>query len=94
MHTENPRPPAALSIRIDAANPDHHLWNNHGTWWCHYTLHRGERKQRCRVSLETRVLEEARARRDALFAALRGHRRPLELGAAGCHRAHAGEVAA
>jgi hypothetical protein len=23
------------SIRVLAHNPDHHLWNNHGTWWCH-----------------------------------------------------------
>lgn len=59
-----------LSLRIDPANPDHHLWDNHGTWWCHYTLHRNGRKQRVRVSLETGVLEEARRRRDALFAAL------------------------
>ena len=63
--------PLNLSIRIDPANPDHHLWNNHGTWWCHYTLHRGPRKQRCRVSLETGNVVLARARRDALFAALR-----------------------
>ena len=60
----------SLSVRIDAANPDHHLWNNHGTWWCHYTLHRGPRKQRCRTSLSTAVLEEARQARDRLFAAL------------------------
>lgn len=60
----------SLSIRIDPANPDHHLWDNHGTWWCHYTLHRDSRKQRVRVSLETSVLEEPRRRRDALFAAL------------------------
>jgi len=20
---------------INAANPNHHLWNNNGTWWCH-----------------------------------------------------------
>ena len=62
--------PANLSIRIDPANPDHHLWNNNGTWWCHYTLHRAGRKQRCRLSLETRSVADARTRRDALFAAL------------------------
>ncbi len=60
----------SLSVRIDPANPDHHLWDNHGTWWCHYTLHREGRKQRVRVSLETHALGEARKRRDALFAAL------------------------
>ena len=61
----------SLSIRVDEANPDHHLWNNNGTWWCHYTLHRGPRKQRCRVSLETGLLRKARLRRDRLFDALR-----------------------
>jgi hypothetical protein len=20
--------------------PDHHIWNNNGTWWCHLTLPR------------------------------------------------------
>ena len=61
----------SLSIRIDAANLDHHLWNNNGTWWCHYTLHRGPRKLRCRVSLETGLLRKARLRRDRLLDALR-----------------------
>ena len=28
-----------LSVRIDPDNPNHHLWNNHGTWWLHYTVH-------------------------------------------------------
>jgi hypothetical protein len=27
------------SIRVLPDNPDHHLWNNNGTFWCHYTLH-------------------------------------------------------
>jgi len=63
--------PLHLSIRIDPANEDHHLWDNNGTWWCHYTLHRGERRRRCRVSLGTRDRAEARARRDHLFDALR-----------------------
>ena len=26
-------------IRITADNPNHHLWNNHGTWFLHYTVH-------------------------------------------------------
>jgi hypothetical protein len=56
-----------LSIRIDDSNPDHHLWRNRGTWWIHYTEHRGSRKHRCRHSLHTRDLAEARARRDAFF---------------------------
>ena len=28
-----------LAIRLDPANPDHHLWNNNGTWWCHFTIY-------------------------------------------------------
>ena len=64
-------PWATLSIKIDSENPDHHLWNNHGTWWIHYTVHqRDYTKHRVRVSLETRNLREARQRRNALFAHL------------------------
>ena len=60
-----------LAIRVDADNLDHHLWLNHGTWWIHYTLHLdGTRKRRVRCSLETNDVEEARTRRDRLFAAL------------------------
>ena len=59
----------ALSVRIDANNLNHHLWNNNGTWWCHYTVHPTEHtKRRERVSLRTRNIGEARARRDALFS--------------------------
>ncbi|MBI5363116.1 MAG: hypothetical protein HZA53_08045 [Planctomycetes bacterium] len=94
MHRSTSRPSAVLSIRIDAANPDHHLWNNHGTWWCHYTLHRGGLKRRRRVSLETRVIEEARARRDALFAALHGLSDRGPRGDEHAARAPADEVAA
>lgn len=94
MHRSTSRPPAVLSIRIDAANPDHHLWNNHGTWWCHYTLNRGGIQRRRRVSLETRVIEEARARRDALFAALHKLSDRGPRGAEHVARAPAGEVAA
>jgi hypothetical protein len=64
-------PWASLSIKIDTENPDHHLWNNHGTWWIHYTVHqRDYTKRRVRVSLETRNLREARQRRNTLFAHL------------------------
>jgi hypothetical protein len=43
-----------LAIRVDAANPDHHPWNNHGTRWIHYTLHLdGVRIPRVRISLAT-----------------------------------------
>ncbi|MDK2973264.1 MAG: hypothetical protein PWP23_3019 [Candidatus Sumerlaeota bacterium] len=47
------------------ANPNHHLWNNNGTWWFHCTVHRPDyTKERLRWSLETGDLREARARRD------------------------------
>lgn len=52
----------------DGGNPDHHLWNNRGTWWCHFTLHRPDyTAERVRVSLKTRDLDEARLRRDELL---------------------------
>lgn len=60
-----------LSVRTDARNPDHHLWNNNGTWWCHYTVHRPDHtKQRVRRSLTTHDLREARRKRDAILRAL------------------------
>ena len=59
-----------LAIRVDAENPNHHLWNNHGVWWIHYTLHLDElRVRRVRRSLLTRDLEQARRHRDAFFNA-------------------------
>jgi hypothetical protein len=59
------------SIRIDPGNPDHHLFNNHGVWWIHYTLYPDEfTAQRVRHSLETCDIKEARTRRDLLFDAL------------------------
>lgn len=62
-----------LSVRVNKKNPDHHLWNNHGTWWLHYTLHMEVfTKRRVRKSLGTHDVDEARARRDALLAELAG----------------------
>lgn len=62
---------AQLSVRVSARNPDHHLWNNHGIWWCHFTVHQsGATKARVRRSTGTRLLEEARNVRDFLFAVL------------------------
>ena len=60
-----------LAVRVDGANPNHHLWNNRGTWWCHFTLHKPDyTAERVRVSLKTRDLQQARARRDSLLAAI------------------------
>ena len=62
---------ATLSLRVNRGNPDHHLWNNHGTWWLHYTLHLPNyTKRRIRKSLSTRSLESARAKRDTFLTAL------------------------
>ena len=56
------------SIRVHPGNPNHHLWNNNGTWWLHYTIHRPDyTKARVRHSLGTGLLREARCLRDRLL---------------------------
>ncbi len=61
------------SIRIREENPRHHLWNNHGTWFLHYTIHPTPfTKERIRRSLGTKDLGTACRRRDAFFATLAG----------------------
>lgn len=51
-------------------NPDHNIWNNNGTYWCHYTVHEDDyTKKRVRVSLGTKDVEIARALRDFLMDA-------------------------
>ena len=56
------------SIRIHAGNPDHHLWNNNGTFWCHYTIHLPDyTKRRVRCSLCTSRLGHARKLRDQIL---------------------------
>ena len=58
-------------IRIHAENENHHLWNNHGIWFLHYTVHPTPfTKERIRRSLGTKDLKAARLRRDAFFATL------------------------
>ena len=57
------------AVRINGNNPDHHLWNNHGTFWCHFTVHLPDfTKERLRLSLETSDLGHARQLRDSLLA--------------------------
>lgn len=47
---------------------EHHLWNNHGTFWCHFTVHLPDyTKRRLRLALGTRDQAEARSLRDALL---------------------------
>ena len=64
---------AALALRAagTAADPNHHIWDNNGTWWLHYTLHLSDyTKRRVRESLRTRDVAEARRRRDLRLAEL------------------------
>ena len=58
-------------ICIRGENPNHHLWNNHGTWFVHYTIHpTRSTKERIRRSLGTRDLFVARELRDRFFEEL------------------------
>ena len=58
-------------LRINPANPDHHLYNNNGTWWVHYTEYPCPlTSRRVRRSLRTSDLVRARQRRDELFEIL------------------------
>ncbi|MEM7600602.1 MAG: hypothetical protein AAF357_04210, partial [Verrucomicrobiota bacterium] len=60
--------PGQLATRTNEENPNHHLWNNRGTWWCHFTVHRADyTSERIRVSLKTQEIELARERRDGLL---------------------------
>ena len=59
------------SVRIWAQNPDHHLYNNNGTWWIHYTAYPTPiTTKRIRRSLKTRDIKIARERRDIALAQL------------------------
>ena len=57
-----------LSLRTNPENPNHHLWNNNGTWFIHYVVHPTPfTKERIRKSLGTKSLAEARAKRDVIL---------------------------
>ena len=60
-----------LAIRVDTSNPNHHIWNNNGTWWLHYTVYptpvTAERK---RKSLRTQSVSLARQKRDRFLLSL------------------------
>jgi len=60
--------PNILSLR-NTGGENHHIWNNNGTWWVHYTVHLPDyTAQRVRRSLGTKDVAEARRRRDELLA--------------------------
>ncbi len=59
---------AVISHRQKTSVPNHHLWNNHGIWWFHATVHLPDyTSRRIRFSLRTRKLGEAKRRRDELL---------------------------
>jgi hypothetical protein len=58
-----------ISRRQKTTGANHHLWNNHGSWWFHGTFHLPDgTAQRVRVNLKTTDLDQARRRRDAILA--------------------------
>lgn len=63
------------SLRIDPENPDHHLYQNNGTWWIHYTVHLPDYTvRRVRHSLKTHDRMEARRLRDKCLQLLNEER--------------------
>lgn len=63
----------ALAVRIRQDNPNHHLWDNNGTWFIHYTLHGSDfTKSRIRRSLGTKSLATARKLRDCVINSFKG----------------------
>lgn len=75
-------------IRVRAENPNHHLWNNHGTWFLHYTIHPTPfTKERIRRSLGTKDVAAARERRDSFFAGLAAEAGKANLASASVRKA-------
>ena len=61
------------SVRIGSSNTDHHLYNNNGVWWLHYTGYpTPATSKRIRRSLKTRDVTLARHRRDTILKDLFG----------------------
>ena len=57
-------------------NLNHHLWNNNGTWFIHYTIYPTVfTKERHRASLGTHDVETARAARDVILEGLEHYSR-------------------
>lgn len=60
-----------LNIRMSHDKPDHHLWNNNGTYWINFTVRSKDGStQRIRRSLKTGDVEKARTSRDRILHAL------------------------
>ena len=74
MKNSQPQLTEELAIRLNKSNPNHHLWNNNGTWWMHYTVYPTPfTSERRRKSLSTNCLEQARQKRDQLLKRLAGN---------------------
>jgi hypothetical protein len=59
-----------ISTRQKTTSENHHLWNNHGSWWFHGTEHRADGTAvRIRVNLRSRDIAEARRKRDRILNA-------------------------
>jgi len=57
-----------LALRVNDSNLNHHLWNNNGTWWVHYTVYPTPvTAERRRKSLKTKNIIVARLRRDKIL---------------------------
>ena len=62
-----------LSTRQKAVGENHHLWDNHGSWWFHGTEHRLDgTARRIRLNLRTYELTQARHKRDQILARFSG----------------------
>jgi len=74
--TPAPVKPYYLKMRAVEKNPNHHIWNNNGTWYCKFVLilANGERSVICN-SLVTKDVEVARRNRDLL---IRRYNEPAE----------------
>ena len=69
QNTTRMKHPIEAVARGQTGNANHHLWNNHGTWWFHLTFHLPDyTARRFRLSLETPDLAAARELRDSLLA--------------------------
>jgi hypothetical protein len=52
-------------------NPNHHLWNNRGIYFIHYTVRtKANQPRRVRRTLGTKNLKVARQQRDLILARL------------------------
>ena len=60
-----------LALRVVRDKPAHHLWNNNGTWWVHYSIRHPEGgTKRYRQSLKTSDFDSACRKRDKILRAL------------------------